>query len=130
MATDGDAESRRIGLAVRQRRKALGLSQQRLAGKAGVSTTTIQNAENGRFDELPYTLPKIADALGTTLATLIAGDASSGGDDLDGVQVATIETAVDYLQELPLEVAMGAIGSFLLEQVQTSDEPDRRADNN
>lgn len=72
-----------LGHAVRELREARGLSQERLAAQAGVSKAAIGLLELGRFQKQPYTLPKIAEALGVTVATLTTEGAPEeyrGGD--------------------------------------------------
>jgi len=43
-----------LGEAIATRRKALGLSQAALAGKAGIGRSTLDALENGRLGELGY----------------------------------------------------------------------------
>ena len=43
-----------LGSRIKKRRKALGLSQSDLAGKAGVSRATLDALENGRSGELGF----------------------------------------------------------------------------
>lgn len=56
---------------VRRQRQALGLSQQTLATRAGVSLRTLARIEQGEDARLA-TLASIASALGTTTAELLA----------------------------------------------------------
>jgi len=57
-----------IGSQIAPRRKALGLSQSRLAHKAGVSRATLDALENGRSGELGFSkVANILSALGLEL---------------------------------------------------------------
>lgn len=63
-----------IGLEVTKRRKALGLRQIDLAGKAEVSRATLEALENGRSRELGFNkVVKILAVLGAELALSEAG---------------------------------------------------------
>jgi len=55
----------RLGIRLRDRREWLGMTQQALAAKAGVSVGTIQNFEGGRASKtVPYRLTAVVVALG------------------------------------------------------------------
>jgi transcriptional regulator with XRE-family HTH domain len=61
-----------LGPRVRERRRALGLSQERIAHEAGVTMSAIQRLESGFIRDPHYsTLEGIAHALGTTVAELV-----------------------------------------------------------
>jgi len=61
-----------LGPRVRERRGALGLSQEHLAHQAGLSWGAIQRLEAGKITDPHYsTLEGIARALGTTVAELV-----------------------------------------------------------
>ena len=62
-----------FGRTVRKRRHALGLSQEALAEKAGLHWTYIGGIERGERNLGLLNLVKIARALGTTPARLVAG---------------------------------------------------------
>lgn len=53
-----------IGAAIRAERRKRSLSLERLARLAGVTKSTIINLEKGRFKREPYSLSKVAEALG------------------------------------------------------------------
>jgi len=61
-----------IGPRVRERRVALGLSQERLAAEAGLTWSAVQRLEAGKVADPHYsTLSGIAHVLGTTVAELV-----------------------------------------------------------
>jgi transcriptional regulator with XRE-family HTH domain len=64
----------RIGKAIRLRRRALGLSQEELAERCGLSTTYVARLELARKRENPslHILSSIADALHCDVADLVA----------------------------------------------------------
>lgn len=67
-----------MGQRVRARRKALGLSQEQLAVKAGISYPTLGRIERSGFasgSKLP-TISALAEALGVTVDYLINGDST------------------------------------------------------
>ena len=62
----------RVYINIRNRRKALGMTQKELADKAGYTDhTTINKMENGAVDVTFGRLQKIAEALQTTVVDLI-----------------------------------------------------------
>jgi transcriptional regulator with XRE-family HTH domain len=68
----GTAFERRmiLGNNVRVRRKALGLSQERLAQLAGCDRQSINRLENGAYSSSADRLWRVADALGVAMAVL------------------------------------------------------------
>jgi transcriptional regulator with XRE-family HTH domain len=61
-----------IGPRVRERRKGRGLSQERLASRAGLTWSAVQRLEAGQVTDPHYsTLSSIADVLDTTIADLV-----------------------------------------------------------
>ena len=72
MLTESQQSDRAValGIVVRIRRKALGLSQERLAEMAGCDRQGINRLENARFSPLVSNLERIADALGWTMPEL------------------------------------------------------------
>jgi tetratricopeptide (TPR) repeat protein/transcriptional regulator with XRE-family HTH domain len=64
-----------------QRRKAVGLTQEQLAGQLGVERTTVVRWERGQTQPLPWLGPRLAKALGVSadrLEELLAADAAAG----------------------------------------------------
>jgi y4mF family transcriptional regulator len=57
----------RIGQAIRDRRKELGITQPHLAEVAGVSTNTLYKLEKGQGNPTLEVLTKLADVLGMEL---------------------------------------------------------------
>ena len=70
MATDARVQ---LGKAVRKKRLQLGLSQERLAEKAGLHWTYIGGIERGERNVSLLNIVKIARALGATPSRLMAG---------------------------------------------------------
>lgn len=64
-----------FGCQLRQLRKGLGLSQEQLANKAGISRVYISSAETGRRDAKLTTIYKIAAALEIDPGDLVRGTA-------------------------------------------------------
>jgi DNA-binding XRE family transcriptional regulator len=64
---------RDLGMRVRLRRVAGGLSQQRLGEAAGVSRVTVGSIERGDHPASVLAVWRIADALGAPVAELVAG---------------------------------------------------------
>ncbi len=62
-----------FGGTVRRRRKALGLSLEKLAERADLSPNYLGTIENGRRDPSLSTVEKIADALGAAPGELLGG---------------------------------------------------------
>jgi phage repressor protein C with HTH and peptisase S24 domain len=62
-----------LGDRVKRAREALGLSQQALASKVGVSLTTIQNYEGGKFPKGEHAV-SLARSLGCTIDWLLTGE--------------------------------------------------------
>lgn len=60
-----------MGQQVRDKRKALGLTQEQLAYRAPVSLKTLQRLESGRFSVSLSTLTAIASVLGCSVADLL-----------------------------------------------------------
>lgn len=65
-----------FGLAVRRRRSAAGISQERLAELSGLERAYVSGLERGKRNPTLLTQTRIAEALGVTLAVLMgeAGD--------------------------------------------------------
>ena len=79
LAMPEDAITNRAGKRQRlaQRRKAMGLTQEQLAGQLGVERTTVVRWERGETQPLPWLRPRLAKALGVSadrLEELLAGD--------------------------------------------------------
>lgn len=97
MADQLDREA--LGRAVKTARKGLDLTQEEFALQAGISTSSLRTVESGRFSGQPYSLRKIAKALGVSLDELVAGARPAGaspGDQLvegsDGVPPVPVKT--------------------------------------
>ena len=67
VSENSDALLRKIGLRILRRRQELGLTQQQLADKLGVSATNITRIEHGEQNVTIRTLVKLADALSLTV---------------------------------------------------------------
>ena len=62
-----------IGASIRERRKALGISQRDLSEIAGVSLHTISDVESGKGNPTIATLGRILEPLGLVLSVSIRG---------------------------------------------------------
>src|ERR1043166_5959890 len=67
----------RFGTAVRTRRKQLGISQEELAGRAGLHRTYVADIERGARNLSLANIEKLAYALGTTIPTLFTTESDS-----------------------------------------------------
>lgn len=70
---DDDALLRKLGQAIRARRKALGMSQEAFAALLGMHRTQMGHIEQGRKDCRLSTLSRIAEGLQIPLAGLLDG---------------------------------------------------------
>lgn len=70
---------KRVGLLIRKRREAKGLSQEGLAHEAGIHRTYISSVERGVRNPTVTVLHKIALALGVTVSELVDGLKKSDG---------------------------------------------------
>ena len=68
----GNPGSVAFGLAVRLRRQQLGLSQEDLAGRAGLHRTYVGSVERGERNITLRNIAQLAHALDTTASTLVA----------------------------------------------------------
>ncbi|EDM78363.1 transcriptional regulator [Plesiocystis pacifica SIR-1] len=82
-----------LGDRVRERRRELGLSQEKLAEKAQVSKETIGRLEQGGGTPSLFTVRKVANALGETVSALLAGQA---GDEVS----ALVQALPEYEQQI------------------------------
>jgi CheY-like chemotaxis protein len=71
----------RFGTAVRSRRKRLGISQEELAGRAGLHRTYVADIERGARNLSLANIEKLAKALETSIPILFAQDEPSGKPD-------------------------------------------------
>ncbi|MFF8837463.1 helix-turn-helix domain-containing protein [Streptomyces sp. NPDC015130] len=73
----GDADTPRVGAAVRRRRRALDLTLADVARLSGLSSPFLSQIENDRARPSMRSLQRIADALGTTAVQLLAASDAS-----------------------------------------------------
>jgi len=64
----------KVGERIRDKRKALGLSQEELAERMHVTAALISNYENDKVDIKSSVMRELADILGTSVAYLMDGD--------------------------------------------------------
>lgn len=62
-----------FGSNLRERRKAIGISQEELADRSGLHRTVISDHERGRADPLLGSIVRLAEALDTTVSDLCEG---------------------------------------------------------
>jgi transcriptional regulator with XRE-family HTH domain len=86
-----------LGQNLKRRRKALGLNQEGLAERSGLSITYIKNIERGVSWPSPESFEAIADGLGVTVGTLLNEPAEEG-------KVLTMTTAFRRALYVPEEV--------------------------
>lgn len=65
---------------IRQRRLAVGLSQEALADNCGLHRTYIGAIERGERNITVNTLARVADSLGCSVIDLLSGDAQKGNE--------------------------------------------------
>jgi len=70
----------RFGTAVRTRRKRLGISQEELAGRAGLHRTYVADIERGARNLSLANIEKLARALGTTIPDLFSSESGAKED--------------------------------------------------
>ena len=76
---DETAIERRIGVRIRARRLALGLTQEQLADALGVSNQQVQKYENGSNRIAAARLVRLAARLGVPVAALLDADPADAG---------------------------------------------------
>ncbi|MEV8568749.1 XRE family transcriptional regulator [Streptomyces sp. NPDC051322] len=89
MDTD-EKEPLRVGTAVRRRRRALGLTLAKVSARSGLSVPFLSQVENERARPSARSLQRLADALETTAAELLAASQAART-----VQVVRAATATD-----------------------------------
>lgn len=94
--------STEIGAAIRRRRKALGLSQEQLAEKVGVSYQQVQRYENGITTLNVESLQRIARALDVPSASFFAAEEVRSAPPIDDdSRTADEETMLRLFKKLP-----------------------------
>ena len=78
MSAPGEAVQRRVGERVRALRAARGLTQLRLAGRAGISRPSLANIEAGRQNLGVRALCALAEALGVPVEELLTAPDEPG----------------------------------------------------
>ncbi len=74
-----------VGMRIRERRHALGMTQEALAAACDVSRSAVAQWETDRAGQLRDNITRIADALGTTVEALLIGERPTStltGDEL------------------------------------------------
>lgn len=92
------------GPVIQQRRKALGLTQQRLAFRADCDTKTVRKAENSKRVDLATAL-RVASALGVAISELVEPLSPD-------LQRANIQTAEDWVAAFNARNPDGVAGCF------------------
>ncbi len=95
-----------LGMAVRQRRRDMGLSQQQLANLAELSRATVNDLENGKLKDLSSNrIERLANELG--LAVGLIGTRHPKGTST--LEAAARTASVPYTSELPASVLLDSI---------------------
>src|SRR5258705_3918740 len=81
----------RFGTAVRSRRKRMGISQEELAGRAGLHRTYVADIERGARNLSLANIEKLAKALETTIPILFSPDPLSRGTTEDPQDILLVE---------------------------------------
>lgn len=92
-----------VGKRIMERRKKLGMTQEALAEKSGVTTQFVSYAESGKRAMRPENLMKIASALGVSTDYILTGDIidkdklllSEKLDRLTAAEVRIVESIID-----------------------------------
>jgi transcriptional regulator with XRE-family HTH domain len=71
--TDKDQKLKQLGAAIREHRKAAGLSQEALADACGIERSHMGKIERGERNVSFLNIARIADALNEPIAALLAG---------------------------------------------------------
>jgi CheY-like chemotaxis protein/DNA-binding XRE family transcriptional regulator len=87
-----------FGAAVRKQRKRLGISQEELAGRAGLHRTYIADIERGARNISLASIEKLAQALGTSIAAMFPGPHSDHGGSGDRVNILLVEDEADDVE--------------------------------
>ena len=110
MATSGDR--------IREIRQKRGLTQDQLAGRAGLSKGFLSDVENNKTDIGSMALLKIADVLGASVDFLLRGDLSASSYPLKPVEIppelsdAARESAWTYAETLELLKAHDSVVAY------------------
>jgi phage repressor protein C with HTH and peptisase S24 domain len=105
-----------LGDRLKERRKALGLTQQELAKRAGVSQSLIAGIERGHYVASKYLVP-VAEALETDATWLSSGEGSPSGVTEPPVRYRTVHSEEDAPVEIgriPYWDARGSCGGGFL----------------
>jgi CheY-like chemotaxis protein len=81
----------RFGSAIRTERKRLGISQEELAGRAGLHRTYVADIERGARNLSLANIEKLAKALGTSIPALFVSDPTVRGTSANPAEVLLVE---------------------------------------
>src|SRR6185436_7235188 len=81
----------RFGTAIRTRRKLLGISQEELAGRAGLHRTYVADIERGARNLSLANIEKLARALGTTIPILFTSESDRHHSNGAGDEILLVE---------------------------------------
>lgn len=92
-----------VGQRIMERRKRMGMTQEELAERSGLTTQFVSYAESGKRASRPENLMKIAAVLGVSTDYLLTGDIidkdklllSDKLDKLDAEEVRIVESIID-----------------------------------
>lgn len=118
-----------VGTRVREKRKSLGLTQEKLASAAGISKGFLSDIETGERNLSAESLLKLSGALGVSLDFLMKGDSGeSSGDEHKQIQFPQSLADLAKKRGLGFDVALTLLEMKLQVVAHRSDTKDDNLD--